>query len=180
MVAIETPDTVKPQSRARSLRKAASRASGKSGFFSGKSKSVERADLEEAAEPTAAEPPVETPADAAAEGADETPPADAATPDGDATPADASATTAEPTLAAPGDVNADEASALALNSSLEKYLEAREATATENAAAGVVATATAVDAEAVKLAGEAPPPALRAPAPRAREGGCCFLGFGAN
>ena len=66
MVAIETPDTAKPQSRARSLRKAASRASGKSGFFSGKSKSVERADLEEAAEPTAAEPPVETPADAAA------------------------------------------------------------------------------------------------------------------
>ena len=37
-----------------SIRKAASRASGKSGFFSGKSKqTVERADLEEAPEPTA-------------------------------------------------------------------------------------------------------------------------------
>ena len=61
--------------------------------------------------------------------------------------------------------------------------EAREATATENATSGVATTATAaaeVDGEAVKLAAEAPPAALRMPAPRAREGGCCFLGFGAN
>merc|ERR550514_2584431 len=77
----------------------------------------------------------------------------------------------EPTVEAPNDVKPDEASALALDSSLEKYLEAREATATENATSGVATTATAVaevDGEAVKLAAEAPPVALRMPAARAQ------------
>ena len=180
MVAIETPDAAKPFSRTRSMRKAASRASGKSGFFSGKSKTVERADLEEAPEPTATEPTVDVPADAPAEGADAAITADATAPDAIPT---TTTTPPEPTVEAPNDVKPDEASALALDSSLEKYLEAREATATENATSGVATTATAVaevDGEAVKLAAEAPPAALRMPAPRAREGGCCFLGFGAN
>ena len=120
------------------------------------------------------------PADAPAEGADAATTADATAPDAIPT---TTTTPPEPTVEAPNDVKPDEASALALESSLEKYLEAREATATENATSGVATTATAVaevDGEAVKLAAEAPPAALRMPAPRAREGGCCFLGFGAN